>query len=76
MNRRLAAGAVLLLAVSISNARALPPPPPPASSLTTLLARGDAALAAGDSISAIGYYRDAVGRAPRDARGYLALGHA
>lgn len=47
-----------------------------ASPVLQLIARGDAALRRGDSISAIGYYRDAVARAPRDVRGYVALGQA
>jgi Flp pilus assembly protein TadD len=82
MSRRVASA--LLLLGCVSRAGALPPPPPEArwsareqaSANASLLARGDAALAAGDSISAIGYYRDAVSRAPRDARGYVALGRA
>jgi predicted Zn-dependent protease len=52
---------------------ALPPSP---GAVPGLVARGDAALARGDSISAIGYYRDAVNRAPRDTAGYAALGRA
>jgi tetratricopeptide (TPR) repeat protein len=55
---------------------ALPPPPAGQSPLLQLIARGDAALHGGDSISAIAFYRDAVSRAPRDPRGYAALGHA
>jgi tetratricopeptide (TPR) repeat protein len=61
-----------LLLAAAPSARALPPPGE--SPLLQLIARGDAALRAGDSISAIGYYRDAVTRAPRDPRGYVALG--
>jgi tetratricopeptide (TPR) repeat protein len=57
-------------------ARALPPTPDAASPLLQLIARGDTALRRGDSISAISFYRDAVTRAPRDPRGYAALGRA
>jgi tetratricopeptide (TPR) repeat protein len=59
-----------------ASAKALPPTPDGTSPLLHLIARGDAALRVGDSISAIGYYRDAVSRAPRDPRGYSALGRA
>lgn len=55
---------------------ALPPPPAGQSPVLQLIARGDTALYGGDSISAIGFYRDAVARAPRDPRGYAALGRA
>ncbi|HEX6240086.1 MAG TPA: hypothetical protein VFZ61_04310, partial [Polyangiales bacterium] len=54
-------------------ARAVPPAHDP---LRTLIGRGDLALARGDSISAIGYYRDAINRAPRAPEGYAALGRA
>lgn len=40
-----------------------------------LIARGDAALRAGDSITSLSLYREAVGRAPRDVSGYVALGN-
>jgi tetratricopeptide (TPR) repeat protein len=50
--------------------------PPAHDALHSLLARGDFALQRGDSISAIGYYRDAINRAPRSPEGYAALGHA
>lgn len=69
---------LLLLAMLLCGApraQALPPPVA-ASPVTSLIARGDAALRAGDSISAIGFYLDAVARAPRDPRGYVALGRA
>jgi predicted Zn-dependent protease len=59
-----------------STASALPPPPIEASPVKALIARGDAALRVADSISAIGFYLDAVARAPRDPRGYVALGRA
>src|SRR5688572_20679658 len=65
-------GAVLALT---HTAQALPPASV-TNPLRLLVARGDAALARGDSISAIGYYHDAIHRAPRDAAGYVALGHA
>ena len=66
---------VSLLALPAGQAAALPPAPAE-SPLLQLIARGDTALAARDSISAIFYYREAVTRAPRDARGYTALGRA
>lgn len=56
-----------------THARALPPAH---DALRTLLGRGDLALQRGDSISAIGYYRDAINRAPRSPEGYAALGRA
>jgi tetratricopeptide (TPR) repeat protein len=75
--------AALLLLSWLPVARALPPAiegrareQHTTSALGSLLARADSALAAGDTISAIGYYRDAVSRAPRDPRGYVALGRA
>lgn len=42
--------------------------------VSQLLARGDAARARGDSLSALGYFRDAVAAAPRRGEGYVALG--
>lgn len=66
-------GALLALIFWSMPALALPPPAPE-SALDQLLARGDAALARGDSISALAYYRDAVNRAPRNPRGYVAVG--
>ncbi len=65
---------LVLLLAALPSARALPPPGQ--SAVVQLIARGDSALRAGDSISAIGYFRDAVTRAPRDPRGYVALGRA
>jgi predicted Zn-dependent protease len=38
-----------------------------------LVSRGEQRVQAGDPLSAIGYFRDAVTHAPRDPRGYLAL---
>jgi tetratricopeptide (TPR) repeat protein len=70
---------ILLLVWLLAGAvpvRALPPAPVGGSPVLQLIGRGDAALRMGDSISAIGFYRDAVSRAPRDPRGYTALGRA
>jgi tetratricopeptide (TPR) repeat protein len=41
-----------------------------------LIARGRAATAAGNTLSALGYYRDAIAAAPRRDDGYVALGEA
>ncbi|HEX5657748.1 MAG TPA: tetratricopeptide repeat protein [Polyangiales bacterium] len=41
-----------------------------------LIARGRAAAAAGDTLSALGYFRDAIAAAPRRDDGYVALGEA
>lgn len=41
-----------------------------------LIQRGDQLRAAGDSVSALAFYRDAISAAPRDVNGYLALGRA
>jgi Flp pilus assembly protein TadD len=58
-----------------ANARAAPSPTT-FDATQESLARGERALERGDSISAIGDFRDAVNRAPRDPRGYLSLGRA
>lgn len=58
-----------------ASARAAPSPPS-FDATQEKLARGERALERGDSITAIGEFRDAVHRAPRDERGYLALGRA
>lgn len=52
------------------------PPWPSSGSLERMIAQGQASMNAGDSISAISYLRDGVARAPRDPRGYAALGNA
>lgn len=74
--RLVRASLLLLSALLCSAAAAEPIVPLSANPVLQLIARGDAAMRRGDSISAISYYRDAVGRAPRDARGYVALGQA
>jgi len=60
-------GSVLMLTASSASAQA--------RGTSFLIVRGDAALRAGDSISSLSLYREAVGRAPRDVAGYLALGN-
>jgi tetratricopeptide (TPR) repeat protein len=42
--------------------------------VTRLLARGQASARAGDTLSALGYYRDAISAGPRRSEGYVALG--
>jgi tetratricopeptide (TPR) repeat protein len=44
--------------------------------VAALIARGQQRASVGDYLSAIGYFRDAIGQAPRDQRGYRALGAA
>jgi hypothetical protein len=74
--RRWGLSSLLWLACSLAwPARALPPASAE-SLMQGLVARGDLALRRGDSISAIGYYHDAIQRAPRAAAGYAALGRA
>ncbi len=48
--------------------------PPRVDRASLLVARGQSAAAAGDTLSALGYYRDAISAAPRRAEGYVALG--
>jgi predicted Zn-dependent protease len=50
--------------------------PPAFDRAASLIARGRAAEAAGDALSALGYFRDAVAAAPRRDVGYVALGEA
>lgn len=58
-------------------ASAQPPASAPvaaADRVRRLVERGDLRRAAGDAISALGYYRDAIGAGPRRSEGYVALG--
>ncbi|MET0286432.1 MAG: hypothetical protein ABW352_18265 [Polyangiales bacterium] len=50
--------------------------PPTFDRAASLIARGRAAEDAGNTLSALGYYRDAVAAAPRRDVGYVALGEA
>jgi len=45
-----------------------------ADRVARLIARGNVLREAGDTISALAYYRDAISAAPRKAEGYVALG--
>lgn len=48
--------------------------PPTFDRAKRLIERGRSAAAAGDTLSALGYYRDAISAAPRRDDGYIALG--
>lgn len=77
MERAPCRAVVLSLLLLLTAASAAAQPPALASgSLERMIQRGNASLLAGDSISAISFLRDGVARAPRDARGYAALGQA
>jgi Tfp pilus assembly protein PilF len=69
-----AVGSVLLaLSLCVSLARAEAPMTPQARA-ARLIGRGDQLRAAGDSVSASAFYRDAISVAPREPAAYLALG--
>jgi tetratricopeptide (TPR) repeat protein len=61
--------ALLLLTAFAAHAE-----PPTFDRAKRLLERGHSAAAAGDTLSALGYYRDAISAAPRRDDGYIALG--
>jgi tetratricopeptide (TPR) repeat protein len=63
----------LILLIMLSSVRAEAQPFDRAGHL---IARGRAAAAAGNTLAALGYYRDAVAAAPRRVEGYVALGEA
>jgi tetratricopeptide (TPR) repeat protein len=61
--------ALLLLTAFAAHAE-----PPTVDRARRLLERGHSAAALGDTLSALGYYRDAISAAPRRDDGYIALG--
>ncbi len=61
----------ILLCANASQAQA---PMTPKERAARLTARGDQLRAAGDSVSATAFYRDAISVAPREPSAYLALG--
>jgi tetratricopeptide (TPR) repeat protein len=66
----------LALSSSLSGGAARAEPPSAAERAERLIAQGAALERAGDPTSAVAFYRDAVAAAPRDPRGYMALGSA
>jgi tetratricopeptide (TPR) repeat protein len=66
---------LLVQFVLVPRLQAEPSDAHPRQRVEALIARGALLERRGDASSAIAYYRDAIAAAPRDARGYLALGH-
>lgn len=64
----------LTFALVLFTALAAQAEPPTFDRAGRLLERGRSAAAAGDTLSALGYYRDAISAAPRRDDGYVALG--
>ena len=70
----LARALALVLLVGSAAQGAAQPSAPSADRVSRLVARGDALRDVGDTISALGLYRDAVSVGPRRPEGYAALG--